>query len=173
MQVITNQVEQVEAQKQSNVPVHRIVVIDCSGSMGSSLPKIRTALKNKIPTMVQPEDRLSIVWFSGKNEYGVLMEAVQVSTLTDLSTINKSIDRYLTTVGLTAFVQPLEEVVELTKRHPMTTSMFFMSDGADNSYSKKDILRAAGALANSVDTCLLYTSPSPRDKRQSRMPSSA
>ena len=27
--------------------------------------------------------------------------------------------------------------------------------------------------ANNVNTCLLYTSPSPRDKRQSRMPSSA
>ena len=27
--------------------------------------------------------------------------------------------------------------------------------------------------ANTVCTCLLYTSPSPRDKRQSRMPSSA
>ena len=27
--------------------------------------------------------------------------------------------------------------------------------------------------ADSLDTCLLYTSPSPRDKRQSRMPSSA
>ena len=26
---------------------------------------------------------------------------------------------------------------------------------------------------NEVDACLLYTSPSPRDKRQSRMPSSA
>ena len=26
---------------------------------------------------------------------------------------------------------------------------------------------------NIIDTCLLYTSPSPRDKRQSRMPSSA
>ena len=26
---------------------------------------------------------------------------------------------------------------------------------------------------HSVDSCLLYTSPSPRDKRQSRMPSSA
>ena len=26
---------------------------------------------------------------------------------------------------------------------------------------------------NTSDTCLLYTSPSPRDKRQSRMPSSA
>ena len=28
-------------------------------------------------------------------------------------------------------------------------------------------------LQGGVDTCLLYTSPSPRDKRQSRMPSSA
>ena len=28
-------------------------------------------------------------------------------------------------------------------------------------------------LAALPDTCLLYTSPSPRDKRQSRMPSSA
>ena len=29
------------------------------------------------------------------------------------------------------------------------------------------------ALKHNTDTCLLYTSPSPRDKRQSRMPSSA
>ena len=28
-------------------------------------------------------------------------------------------------------------------------------------------------LAKGIETCLLYTSPSPRDKRQSRMPSSA
>ena len=29
------------------------------------------------------------------------------------------------------------------------------------------------AVTTQVNTCLLYTSPSPRDKRQSRMPSSA
>ena len=29
------------------------------------------------------------------------------------------------------------------------------------------------ALSDTINTCLLYTSPSPRDKRQSRMPSSA
>ena len=34
----------------------------------------------------------------------------------------------------------------------------------DNKYVVKE---------NTNDTCLLYTSPSPRDKRQSRMPSSA
>ena len=32
---------------------------------------------------------------------------------------------------------------------------------------------ASGALYLHLGTCLLYTSPSPRDKRQSRMPSSA
>ena len=35
---------------------------------------------------------------------------------------------------------------------------------------KSTLLRAVAGL---VDVCLLYTSPSPRDKRQSRMPSSA
>ena len=37
----------------------------------------------------------------------------------------------------------------------------------------EDIAQAALFLASDDSTCLLYTSPSPRDKRQSRMPSSA
>ena len=32
---------------------------------------------------------------------------------------------------------------------------------------------SVGAFAEEPAACLLYTSPSPRDKRQSRMPSSA
>ena len=39
---------------------------------------------------------------------------------------------------------------------------------SDRSISTADI-----ELANKINICLLYTSPSPRDKRQSRMPSSA
>ena len=38
--------------------------------------------------------------------------------------------------------------------------------------SAVELIRAPGAQAL-AQTCLLYTSPSPRDKRQSRMPSSA
>ena len=37
----------------------------------------------------------------------------------------------------------------------------------------KDIVVKAARLDGHRATCLLYTSPSPRDKRQSRMPSSA
>ena len=35
------------------------------------------------------------------------------------------------------------------------------------------VLERTTAAAAALETCLLYTSPSPRDKRQSRMPSSA
>ena len=34
-------------------------------------------------------------------------------------------------------------------------------------------IQQAGYTTDALMTCLLYTSPSPRDKRQSRMPSSA
>ena len=37
-------------------------------------------------------------------------------------------------------------------------------------YEKDDVIQE---LSECLHTCLLYTSPSPRDKRQSRMPSSA
>ena len=43
-------------------------------------------------------------------------------------------------------------------------------------YSDLELADAAvrvGARAIVIKSCLLYTSPSPRDKRQSRMPSSA
>ena len=38
---------------------------------------------------------------------------------------------------------------------------------------KLEIIEPAGRAPRTAMTCLLYTSPSPRDKRQSRMPSSA
>ena len=40
-------------------------------------------------------------------------------------------------------------------------------------WSKKDIAQARDILSRLVVYCLLYTSPSPRDQRGSRMPSSA
>ena len=42
----------------------------------------------------------------------------------------------------------------------------------EKGYEVHGIIRRA-SLINTYRICLLYTSPSPRDKRQSRMPSSA
>ena len=42
------------------------------------------------------------------------------------------------------------------------------------SYSDRDLKLMSGATVNDVNySCLLYTSPSPRDTERSRMPSSA
>ena len=48
------------------------------------------------------------------------------------------------------------------------TEVFSVNTSGDASASTRDTLVVGGS-----GTCLLYTSPSPRDKRQSRMPSSA
>ena len=56
-------------------------------------------------------------------------------------------------------------------------SMYPLQD--DYKTKIKDFLNDINAASNGIDirtsnmSCLLYTSPSPRDKRQSRMPSSA
>ena len=42
-----------------------------------------------------------------------------------------------------------------------------------NEFKRAEAIIKEGVDLIVVDTCLLYTSPSPRDKRQSRMPSSA
>ena len=46
-------------------------------------------------------------------------------------------------------------------------------DAALDAHDRPAWVRAAAAAADDAAACLLYTSPSPRDKRQSRMPSSA
>lgn len=141
----------------SDTPTNHIIVVDCSGSMYSELPKIRTHLKNKIPTMVKYGDTLSIIWFSGRNQFGVLFEGAEVHGLLDLTNINSTIDRYLTTVGMTGFKQPLEEVLAVIKRlRTHQHSMIFCSDGYDNEWNKKDIIKACTDLSTElVSSCFV------------------
>ena len=51
----------------------------------------------------------------------------------------------------------------------LITYSYGKKDGVRESYNKKGVVN----FRDLYKTCLLYTSPSPRDKRQSRMPSSA
>ncbi len=137
-------------------PVHHILLIDCSGSMYSDLPKIREQCKRKLPKLLKETDLLSIIWFSGRGDFGVLVEAEPVATLKDLRAIETAIDRWLKPVGLTGFKEPLLEVSKLVSRmkdKDMAVSLFFMSDGCDNQWGRADILKAvesAGAVVHSA-----------------------
>lgn len=128
-------------------PVHHVLIIDCSGSMSGDLPKIREQLKKKLPRLLQEKDLISVVWFSGKGQHGVLFEAEPVPTLADLKIVNTAIDRWLKPIGLTGFKEPLEDagklVAGVAKRHPShAPSLFFMSDGCDNQWDRASILAA-------------------------------
>ena len=73
------------------------------------------------------------------------------------------------TVSKTEIVKALSStlgVVEKRQALPILSNVLLTVE--DNSISI-----TATDLESEVQTCLIYTSPSPRDKRQSRMPSSA
>jgi len=144
--------------KSVETPTNHIAVIDCSGSMGSDLPRIREQLKKKLPKLMKDGDTLSLVWFSGKGQFGALIEAEPVSTLADLADINQAVDRWLRPIGLTGFKEPLQEVEKLvarvSKKNKNPFALFFMSDGCDNQWNRADILKVveqtAGGLASST-----------------------
>lgn len=123
-------------------PTNHLVVIDCSGSMYHDLPLIRAQLKDKLPRLIAEADTISLIWFSGKGEFGTLVKGEPVATLKDLSELNKAIDRWLKPVGLTGFKEPLEEVKRVAAGLQGVCSLFFMSDGYDNQWSQAQILKA-------------------------------
>jgi hypothetical protein len=116
-----------------NAPVHRLFIIDCSGSMGGTLPGICTTLKNKIPVLTESKDFVSILWFHSKNHFGTLLEHVPVGTLTDIQAMNAAIDRHLVASGATHFAQAMEMAAGLTKKYAADISqIFFLTDGGEN-----------------------------------------
>ena len=130
-------------------PTHHIVVLDCSGSMAAALPAMRAQLKDKLVTLLRKEDRLSLIWFSGKGQVGTLVGAIEVPGPDDLRKVHAVIDRWLQPVGMTGFVEPLHQAFELAAGNHsrrMPVSLFFLSDGYDNQWGRAEILKAVHNL---------------------------
>jgi len=139
------------------VNTHHVFIVDCSGSMYDELPKIRKDLYNKISTDLKPEDSLTIIWFSGRGQCGVILEDYHLKSNISLIKVKELIDRYLTTVGLTAFKDPFVEanavIARVIKEKPgIINSLFFITDGYDNQYSTKEILGAVNAIKEQLSS---------------------
>jgi hypothetical protein len=141
----------VEVTKKTN----HIFVVDVSGSMTSDLPLIRTQLKNKLSNLMKEGDTISIVWFSGNRDAGILKEEVEVKSLKTLSDLNDAIDKWLRPIGLTAFLKPLELTKELMgrikKNRPDSVfSMIFLTDGCNNDCPWNEVIRTLKSLENDI-----------------------
>lgn len=131
--------------------VHRVFFGDCSGSMSGDLGALRQHLKNNLSTTVAVGDTVTIGWFSGRGQFGIVAEGVRIRDVRDLSALHSAIDRYLRPVGLTGFKEPLEEVERVVSRlragdPSYAFSLCFMSDGHDNQWSRGEILAVCERL---------------------------
>lgn len=135
---------------------NHVFVIDCSGSMYGQLDHVKTHVKNKLATMLKPGDTFSCIWFSGRGQFGTLIEAMRLETPSDMMTIGGALDKWVRPMGLTGFKEPLEEVERLALRvkNKLPSAMHFMSDGMDNQWPRADVLRAienaGGAISSAT-----------------------
>ncbi len=145
----------IEIKKKST---NHIIVIDVSGSMSYDLALIRKQLKNKLPNLfINTLDTITIIWFSGRDQAGVLKEEVEVKSLKTLDDLNSAIDRWLQPVGMTAFAKPLilvkESIQRIRKNRPDSFfSMLFLTDGGNNSVPWTDVIKAANELTTELDS---------------------
>ena len=125
-----------------SVGTNHYIVCDISGSMYSTLPKMRQHLKNRMALLVKPEDTVTVIYFSGKGQAGVVFENVAVNTVGDLTAVNTAIDKFLQPCGLTAFVDPIKLAKQCRSRinNGNLHSLSFLTDGYDNCYSSREIL---------------------------------
>lgn len=141
------------------ININHIVVIDCSGSMHNELIKIRKQLKNRLPSLVKEGDTITLIYFSGRDQFGVLQQEVEIKNLKDLTEVNNAIDRFIQPIGLTGFKQPLQEVLKVikeiklnrTKQNPLF-NLLFLTDGYDNVWQESEILTTVKELESVVSS---------------------
>ena len=131
--------------------IHHVLVVDTSGSMGGELEDVVADLKKNLPTLLNDQDTLTLVWFSGRGQWGIAFEGVQVAKVSDFRPVYQALDKELRPRGLTGFLEPLEEIVQIRKRLAIQTgsdvlSLIFMSDGMENQWPTEQVYAAAARL---------------------------
>ena len=140
--------------------INHLIIVDVSGSMSYELSEIRKNLKNKISSLVKENDTVSIIWFSGRNDAGILKEEVQVNSLKQLNDLNDAIDRFLKPIGLTAFAKPLELADDIIGRISKNNSnsvysLVFMSDGYNNDTSWESVITALKQISPKLSSSVI------------------
>jgi hypothetical protein len=142
---------------QAIVPTHHVVSVDISGSMYGVLSDLRRHLKNKLASLVGPQDTVSLIGFSGRSQCYLIADSCPINNGGDLQALHTAIDRFLQPTGLTGFQAPLEMTTAVIDRIKSRTTganfnMFFLSDGYENQSPEKDVLAACQTVSSRVDT---------------------
>jgi len=134
--------------------INHIFCVDCSGSMSYDLPEIRKQLKNKISDLVGDNNTITIIWFSGNKQCGIIKENVAVKDVVQLQKLHESIDKFLKPVGMTAFNDPIiltNDIIDRLNTENNMFSFYFLTDGYNNDSSISDVKKNLKLISNKLN----------------------
>ena len=133
-------------------PINHVFCCDISGSMWRSLPKMREQLKNRISSIVEENDTITIIVFADLEDCVVVKEHVHCNNARELAELHKAIDRFLVDRGCTDFYTPLELTRNIIRKGERY-NFVFLSDGYHNCCSYDKVLASINKLAPNISQC--------------------
>lgn len=133
-------------------PINHVFCCDISGSMWRSLPKMREQLKNRISSIVEENDTITIIVFADPEDCVVVKEHVHCNNARELAELHKAIDRFLVDRGCTDFYTPLELTRNIIRKGERY-NFVFLSDGYHNCCSYDKVLASINKLAPNISQC--------------------
>ena len=152
--LFVNEYEVIKAQepKMVRMPINNVFCCDISGSMWRSLPKMREQLKNRLSSIVEENDTISIIVFADPEDCCIVKEHVHCNNARELAELHKAIDTYLRDQGCTDFYTPLEltrKIIRQGERY----NFVFLSDGCHNCCAYSKVLDSLHKLAPEISQC--------------------
>ena len=133
-------------------PINHVFCCDISGSMWRSLPKMREQLKNRLSSIVEENDTISIIVFADPEDCCVVKQHVHCSNARELSELHKAIDTFLQDRGCTDFYTPVKMTHDLIRKGERY-NFVFLSDGYHNCCAYTKVLDALHELAPEISQC--------------------
>lgn len=132
----------------SKAATNHVYLVDVSGSMYGSLPKMRQHLKNIVSMVANEDDTFTVIYFSGRGQCGVVCEGVPVKDIASVTSVQQAIDRWLRPIGLTGFAEPIELAIDVAQRldNGKYNNFVMLTDGYDNQSNRTQVVEDARNL---------------------------
>lgn len=136
-------------------PRHLFKVIDVSGSMYGELDEIGRLFVINTLRELNPNDKLTVIWFSGRGQAGKIIDRMTIDTLDSIEKAAEGIRKWLRPVGMTSFQTPFEIIEQSLRDDDMKANLVFMSDGMDNQSNRVELLQLVQKLAPRFETATI------------------
>lgn len=132
--------------------MNHVYCCDISGSMSSSLPKMREQLKNKLASIVHEGDTVTIIAFADGSDCYMLKKLAKLENLNDLKQLQDAIDKYLRPECCTDFRLPIDMTRKLFSEAKSNSAWnwIFLSDGGHNCGPFQQVIDGLNSIKSEI-----------------------